>query len=426
MPALSARLRLVLLRIPRRLWFRAALYALVGVGTALLGTLLRPWLPVGVATRIGASAVGNILGILASSMLAVTTFSLSTMVAAYSTAGSNATPRAAILLVEDSIAQRALATFIGVFLFSVVGLIALSTGIYGGSGRVVLFGVTIVMILVIVVTLLRWIEQLSKLGRVAETIDRVEHAARRALQERAAAPSLHAADWEPPPPDALALHGTQVGYIARVDLPMLQSLAEDHGLKVWVEAEAGHFATPEQPLARLSGRPEPAVREQFLDAFVITDQRDFEQDPRFGLVVLTEVAQRALSPAVNDPGTAIDVLGTVTRLLCDWAAVARHAAGDGHRPRPEPRYPRVRLRSLDPRDLLEDIYAPLARDSAGMLEVAIRLHKSLATLAALGNPALRDAAHAQATRALQIADAQLVLAQDRDRLHQLAAWRNAT
>ena len=92
MPALSARLRLMLLRMTRRLWFRAALYALVGVGTALLGALLRPWLPEGVATQIGASAVGNILGILAASMLTVTTFSLSTMVSAYSTAGSSATP----------------------------------------------------------------------------------------------------------------------------------------------------------------------------------------------------------------------------------------------------------------------------------------------------------------------------------------------
>lgn len=424
MPALSARLRLMLLRMTRRLWFRAALYALVGVGTALLGALLRPWLPEGVATQIGASAVGNILGILAASMLTVTTFSLSTMVSAYSTAGSSATPRAAILLVEDSIAQRALATFIGVFLFSVVGLIALSTGVYGDSGRLVLFGVTIVMIVVIVVTLLRWIEQLSRLGRVAETIDRVERAARHALLERGKAPTLRAADWEPPPPDAFKLHGDAVGYVAHVDMARLQSLAEEHDLAVWVEAEAGHFATPEQPLARLSATPESAVRDRLREAFVITDQRDFEQDPRFGLVVLTEVAQRALSPAVNDPGTAIDVIGTVTRLLCDWAAAARDAAGDGHRPRPAPRYPRVRLRALDPHDLLEDVYTPLARDSAGMLEVAIRLHKSLATLASLSNPALRDAARAQATRALQLADAGLTLESDREHLHRLAEWRN--
>ena len=59
-----------------------------------------------------------------------------------------------------------------------------------------------------------------------------------------------------------------------------------------------------------------------------------------------------------------------------------------------------------------------------MLEVAIRLHKSLATLACLSNPALRDAARAQATRALQLADAGLTLESDREHLHRLAEWRN--
>ena len=157
-----------------------------GGALALAGALVGHTISYHFAATVGSKSVDSILTMLASSMLAVTTFSLSTMVSAYSTAGSSATPRAAILLVEDSIAQRALATFIGVFLFSVVGLIALSTGIYGDSGRLVLFGVTIVMIVVIVVTLLRWIEQLSHLGRVAETIDRVERAARHALLERAA------------------------------------------------------------------------------------------------------------------------------------------------------------------------------------------------------------------------------------------------
>ena len=36
--------------------------------------------------------------------------------------------------------------------------------------------------------------------------------------------------------------------------------------------------------------------------FVIGGSRVFDQDPRFGLLVLSEIASRALSPAVNDPG----------------------------------------------------------------------------------------------------------------------------
>jgi uncharacterized membrane protein len=69
-----------------------------------------------------------------------------------------------------------------------VGLIALSTGIYGDSGRLVLFGATIAVIIVITVTLLRAIEQFSRFGRVGETIDLVERATQVAMKRRAEEP----------------------------------------------------------------------------------------------------------------------------------------------------------------------------------------------------------------------------------------------
>ncbi|UUS15379.1 DUF2254 domain-containing protein [Stenotrophomonas sp. CD2] len=184
------RLRLAASKVTKRIWFRSTLYGALGIITALAGAFLKFLIPVGLAARIGADSVGNILGILAASMLTVTTFSLSTMVSAYGSASNSATPRAARLLIEDTRAQGALATFIGAFLFSIVGLIALSTGIYGDSGRLVLFGATIAVIIVITVTLLRAIEQFSRFGRVGETIDLVERATQVAMKRRAEEPSL--------------------------------------------------------------------------------------------------------------------------------------------------------------------------------------------------------------------------------------------
>ncbi|MCY2449393.1 DUF2254 domain-containing protein, partial [Klebsiella pneumoniae] len=93
-------------------------------------------------------------------------FSLSIMVTAYGSATTNVTPRATRLVVEDVTTQNVLATFIGSFLFSLVGIIALSMGAYGERGRVILFIVTLVVIALILITLLRWIQHLTSLGRV--------------------------------------------------------------------------------------------------------------------------------------------------------------------------------------------------------------------------------------------------------------------
>ncbi|MFB5952985.1 DUF2254 family protein, partial [Klebsiella pasteurii] len=73
----------------RKIWFRATLFAIAAVLTALLSIVFKSMIPPSFSVRIGAEAVDNILNILASSMLAVTTFSLSIMVTAYGSATTN-------------------------------------------------------------------------------------------------------------------------------------------------------------------------------------------------------------------------------------------------------------------------------------------------------------------------------------------------
>ncbi|SQJ16012.1 Predicted membrane protein (DUF2254) [Serratia rubidaea] len=179
-------------QLTRKLWFRACLFALLAVISALVSIVIKPFIPASIGGMVGADAVDNILNILASSMLAVTTFSLNIMVSAYSSATTSVTPRATRLVMEDSTTQNVLATFIGSFLFSLVGIVALSMGAYGERGRVVLFVVTLLVIALIVITLLRWIQHLSLLGRVGETTSRVEEAARNALENRVNIPYMGA------------------------------------------------------------------------------------------------------------------------------------------------------------------------------------------------------------------------------------------
>lgn len=417
---MNVKLRMVVLRITRRLWFRSALYGVLAITTALVGTFADGLIPEGLATKIGAAAVGNILSILASSMLAVTTFSLSTMVAAYSAASNNATPRASTLLIEDSGSQQALATFIGAFLFSIVGLIALSTGVYGDSGRLILFAATILVIVMIVVTLLRWIDHLSRLGRVTETIDRAERATRTAMQSLAAAPCLHAAPYGELPHDTKPLCSKHIGYVTYIDVARLQRLADEHDIHIWAEARAGSFVVPKRVVCQVSRAVEDDVAASIADAFVVEDMRNFDQDPLFGMIVLTEIAQRALSPGINDPGTATDVIGTVTRLMCNWATAMQHSDPE------EPRYERVHMPAFDESRYFADVFGPLARDSAGMLEVAKRLQQSLSTLGQLGYEPFVEPAAAQAERALQFSAKTMVIRDDVRVLREIAHWRGAS
>jgi uncharacterized membrane protein len=219
----------LLSQVARRIWFRASLFSLLAIATALVAILIRNYIPGDLPTKIGADAVDNILEIIASSMLTVTTFSLSTMVSAYSAATTNVTPRATKLVMEDTTTQNVLATFVGSFLFSLVGIIALSTGAYGESGRLVLFVVTIAVIVLIVVTLLRWIDHLSRLGRLTETTERVEKVTIAAMRSRRQRPYLgcHPLMNAPSdvPPIARPVFFSTIGYVQHLDARALSKIA---------------------------------------------------------------------------------------------------------------------------------------------------------------------------------------------------------
>ena len=395
-------------RFMKRLWFRPALFALAGLFTALFSVFFSPALPLDFAKSIGSDAVDNVLNILASSMLAVTTFSLSTMVTAYGAATTNVTPRATTLVVEDTTTQNVLATFIGTFLFSLVGIVALSTGAYGEEGRAILFLVTLVVIAIIIVTMLRWIDHLSRLGRVGDTIDRVEKAAMEALQTRAKRPFLGGCVAETEPLDGWRLQLEAIGYLQHVDVGALQSAAEAADVRLQVLTLPGAYIHPKRDVLWISRELDDESLKPFRLAFTVGLRRSFEQDPRFGLAVLSEIASRALSPAVNDPGTALDVLGRSIRL---FYAYSQQDESDVV-------YPLVSVPALKVRDLFEDFFVPIARDGAGIVEVHIRLQKTLQILRDMSTQ-FGEEAGLQSRQALLRAEAALKIEDDKARLRHL-------
>lgn len=375
---MNSRWQWLLRLLVRRIWFRAALFSIFSVALALLAAFVAPFVPYDISTKIGSAAVDNILGILASSMLAVTTFSLTAMVSAFAGAANTITPRAAQLLAEDSTAQNALATFLGAFLFAIVGICALSTGIYGEAGRVILFVGTMLVIAIIVFTLLRWIEHLSSFGRVGSTIERVEKATIAAIERSGFGLSMTVTRGQSEA-DSSAVRADKIGYITHIDFSTLREFARHQKTSVRLLVTPGTFITPlgGRGLASWDGEGKPEQQEAVRAAFTIEHHRQFDHDPRFGLIVLSEIASRALSPGVNDPGTAIAVLGSGVRVLATFL----HTTVNRERNKAESMG--VVMPDLLFADLLDDLIQPIARDGAGVVEVAIRLQRALGEFAAM-------------------------------------------
>ena len=357
-------------RIVRQIWFRAAIISAASVALAILAAIITPYLSYSFGIEIGQRSVGTILQIMASSMLAVTTFSLTAMVSAYSSATQLATPRATQLMVSDPTSQNALSTFLGAFVFSMIGIIGLNTGAYGNSGRIILFAATVVIILLVVGTLLRWIGHITAFGRMADVIDRVEDAATSAMTDFAAQPHLCGRPAVAVPATATAICTTQTGYVTHIDAEALGRLAEQQGVSLHVAALPGAMMHPARPLLHVVGEVDDAARKAMTKAFTIERHRRFDQDPRLGLIALSEIASRALAPATNDPGTGVEVLNALLRVFLTLRPEATPRKEDART------YPvHIGLPSMD--DMLTDAFGPTVRDGSVEIEVSLRLTNTL-------------------------------------------------
>lgn len=368
----TARIGWFLRHLGRQIWFRAAIISAASVFIAATAGIIARAIPYEFTGDVGQSAVGTVLEIIASSMLAVTTFSLTAMVSAYSSATQLATPRATQLMISDRTSQNALSTFLGAFIFAVVGIIGLQTHLYGGQGRVVLLMATILLIVLVVVTLLRWIAHLAAFGRMADVIDRVEDAACAAMAAFARDPYAGAQPAVTVPASAKPVFATSIGYVTHIDTEALAGLATKHNLVIHIEVIAGTLVHPDRPLLRVVGKvSSDKITKALADAFVVERHRRFDHDPRLGLIALGEIAGRALAPATNDPGTAIEVVNALFRAISLLPVDEPPSDAD---------LPPVYMPRPTADELVRCGFVPIVRESGGEEEVVIRTLKVLDAL----------------------------------------------
>ncbi|MDI1270639.1 MAG: DUF2254 domain-containing protein [Polaromonas sp.] len=378
---MTEKLIYLLQRVMRKTWVRCVLFSLMAILAIGMSMLLGPSIPEDVAVKLGADAIGSILNIIATSMLTVAIFSASTMVSSFTAVASSATPRASQLMIEDATIQNTLATFVGAFLYSVIALIGLRAHIYGGGGRLVLFGFTITILLIVVVVLLRWIDYLSVLGRMGETLQRVEKATTKAMDQRLSRPCLGGKPLRRGSQGRYTLLASETGFVQHVSMDILQKLAEENDDTLYVHVLPGAFIEPSTLIISSDRAMDEARCKAMHNAVLIGASRTFDHDPRFGLVVLGEIATRALSPGVNDPGTALDVMATAVRTLAHWVQHLHSDSGTA-----ELLFDRVNAPPLDEAGMLDDVFLPLARYGAGAAEVGLQLQRTLGAIRRLRHP----------------------------------------
>jgi uncharacterized membrane protein len=98
------------------------------------------------------------------------------------------------------------------------------------------------------------------------------------------------------------------------------ALAREYGIWARLERRVGHFVPSGVPIIWAS-KKERISPERELHPLAVLDMgptRTMQQDVEFGIIQIVDIALRAMSPAVNDPSTAISCVDQLSRIIICW------------------------------------------------------------------------------------------------------------
>lgn len=416
---LAARLKLFWAMLGNQLWIRPTVWSLLSVGAVAAALHLGDKVMPGQTPEIDVDTLSGMLTVIASTMLAICTFSLSVLYSVFSFVSAHASPRATPVIISDPKAHEAISSFIAAFIFSLVALIALGMEWFSSLGRFILLLEIVAVIALVLLALLRWLRTLGLFGKLTYTLDRVENLTAEAMLAYRHDPWRGCRPGPERPPEggrSYAVKGT--GYVHYVDVKALQALAETTDTVIHIRARAGMLVHPAFPVVVLNPPRElgDSQRDVLLKAFPLNHDRVFAEDPRFGLAVLAEIAERAQS--AEDPGTSIRSLDAVTRVLME--NFSREAAPDaGNDTQPPVLYPRLTMLSLRPQDFVTDTFDVVARGKPRW-EVQLHMQELLAALAVACVEPVAGAARKQAWRCWRRASGEIPGRADLRRLRRMA------
>ena len=133
--------------------------------------------------------------------------------------------------------------------------------------------------------------------------------------ERSVGPDVPSQRHELTSADRVILHQGTSGIVLTVDLATLVRAVETSNGVIEFAPQVGDFVAVDEPLFRLYGGAIAVNDETLRSTIEFGSERTLEQDPTFAFRIVIDIALKALSPAINDPTTAVLAIDQLHRLL---------------------------------------------------------------------------------------------------------------
>ncbi|RAL30840.1 DUF2254 domain-containing protein [Rhodococcus sp. AQ5-07] len=275
-----------------------------------------------------AGAARTLLAAIASSLITVTALTFSLTVVTLQLASSQFSPRLLRTFTSDIFVQTTLAIFLSTFTFALTVLRAVRSGDQGGAfvpqiSVTVAFALSIASVLALVLFLAHLARQIrveTLLRDVHEEIIATVRLATNPLEDARPQPTILT-----PPPHALQITAPSSGFLTSIDEAELRAAAIQADGYLIIDCHPGSSLIEGVPIGAAwtaADRPDEALdrlQHAVRKSIKVGYERTAAQDIGYGLRQLSDVVNKAVSPGINDPTTAVHALGHISAILCQLA-----------------------------------------------------------------------------------------------------------
>ncbi len=303
-----------------------------------------------------------ILGTLVAGIISLMVFSFSMVMVVLNSAASSLSPRVIPALISSRSHQVVLGVYLGTIINS---LMLISTIQEGDDINVPSLGIFLALGLAVICLCLfvYFIRSISLSIQVDFILNRVYkqtlaqlRTRRRQLQDS------HGPAW---PDDAQwsVVRARRSGYFKALNVTAAHDVLDEHDARMTVQVHYGFFVMPGHPLMRIDRELDDDCTNRLLDCFDFYVEEYAHRHFFFGFKQIVEIAVRALSPGINDPGTAIKAIDMLSVLLAERMEMPDHEVAHAQD------RPRIFIRELNLHQLLQMTFGPQRRYGADDLQV---------------------------------------------------------
>jgi len=361
-------------------FFSVMLYTVVHrITYAIDGWLLRTGRIDEATAFLGLTMVGarSALDTVVTLNLSFLVFTLGSLLVAIQVAGGQYTPRIiATTLLRDNAIRFTVGYFVFTLLFAMRVLTRMGGEIvhqFNTFIAMMLGGISIVVFLFLIDYAARFLRPVSIVQCVGESGIAV---IKSVYPESTTRPRSVETSRRPASPDRTVDNLTTSGIVLAVDLDGLVALARHANGMIEFVPQVGDFVAADEPLFHLYGAAGTIDDRQLRAAVALGSERTVEQDPTFAFRILVDIAIKALSPAINDPTTAVLAIDQLHRLLrkVGLRIVSREEIRD------ETGEPRLIFRTPNWEDFVHLTCTEIRHCGAGSIQIMRRLRSMLENL----------------------------------------------